>query len=192
MEKVFKHKWLILSVVAGVGFFIDWYTKYLADSRLTMGLPVPVVGDYLQFLLVYNKGALFGLNPQSWLPWFPVNQFFLIFSVLAIVVLLLYYHSLKSNEGLLHWGMILILPGALGNMFDRIIHPHKGVVDFVRVGVSETLYWPIFNMADVYVTVGVGLIFLGCIMDGKNQKTLCQQQRDSVDTSESGDGYPGN
>ncbi|KMQ50514.1 Lipoprotein signal peptidase [Chitinispirillum alkaliphilum] len=171
MGKLLKHKWLVLVIVTVVGFFIDWYTKYLADTRLTMGVPVPVIGDYLQMLLVYNRGALFGFNPQRWLPWFPVNQFFLVFSCFAIVLLLFYYRSLKKHEVLFHWGLILILPGAFGNMFDRIMHPQKGVVDFIRVGISDTLYWPIFNMADVYVTVGVGLIFLGSILDARKQKS---------------------
>jgi signal peptidase II len=68
------------------------------------------------------------------------------------------------------WGLTLILPGALGNLLDRILHPGLGVVDFIRIGVSDTLYWPIFNMADVYVTVGVGLIFINFLQEEFSRK----------------------
>ncbi|MDG5814731.1 signal peptidase II [Chitinispirillales bacterium ANBcel5] len=157
---ILKHKWLIMVVVAAVGFFLDWYTKHLAESKLTMGVPVSVIGEYFQFLLVYNRGALFGFNPANWISWFPTTSFFLGFSVIAVIFLLFYYRSLAKHEIILHWGLVMILPGALGNMFDRIIHPQKGVIDFLKVGISQDVYWPIFNLADVYLTIGIGLILL--------------------------------
>ncbi len=169
-KKEMKHKWLLLSVITVVGFFIDWNSKFLADSRLTHGVPVPVVGDFLQFLLVYNKGALFGINPRAMIPGFPVNQFFLIFSILAIIFLVLFYRSLKKNEILMHWGLALVLPGAFGNMFDRIFNADKGVVDFIRMGIPPDAYWFIYNIADVYVTVGVGLMLLNFLREGARNK----------------------
>jgi signal peptidase II len=65
----------------------------------------------------------------------------------------------------MRWGLTLILPGALGNLFDRIVHSQLGVVDFIKIGLSETTFWPIFNMADVYVTIGVGLICCNFILE---------------------------
>jgi signal peptidase II len=151
-------------------FFIDWLTKYVAASLLQGKRPFQVAGRFLQLLLVYNKGALFGFDPRHFFPSFPLNTFFFIFSIIAIAVIIAYYQSLKDSDTLMKWGLALVLPGALGNLLDRIIHPMLGVVDFIRIGVSDRLYWPIFNMADVYVTIGVALIFINFIREEFTQK----------------------
>lgn len=153
-------KWVFFWVVSAVGVTLDLFTKFLADTRLPLGRPVDIVGEKVQLLLVHNKAAVFGLDPRHLIPGFPLNLVFLIFSVLAVIILLVYYHRLPSGERLTRWGIALIMPGALGNMFDRVMHPQRGVVDFLKVGISEEVYWPIFNFADIYVTVGVGLVLL--------------------------------
>ena len=165
-----KRKWLVLVSVTCIGLFIDWITKYLADTKLVYGSPFKIAGDYLQLLLVYNRGALFGLNPRAYWPDFPVNAFFFIFTAIAITVLILYYRSIPKKEIVTHWGLALILPGAFGNLLDRVLHGHKGVVDFIRLGLSDKIYWPIFNMADVYVTAGVCILFYSFILEEKNKK----------------------
>lgn len=165
-----KKKWLLLLTVTMVGFFLDWFTKYLADSMLDYGNPVRVLGKYVQLMLIYNKGALFGFNPAEFISSFPLNQFFLIFSLIAIAILFFYYKSIPRNDVLMHWGVAMILPGAFGNLFDRIIHPSKGVIDFIRIGISDTIYWPVFNLADVYVTVGVAILIFCFINEEKKRK----------------------
>jgi len=161
-----KHRWIFLAVITVVGFSIDFITKHLAHANLTPGVPRQVIGDYFQLLLVYNKGALFGINPANWIPGMPVNLFFLIFIFCAITFLLLYYKSLKKNEILMHWGLALVLPGAFGNLFDRIVRPGNGVVDFIRMGIPPDTYWFIYNIADVYITVGVGIMLLSFFLEG--------------------------
>ncbi len=163
-----RYKWLILLSVAFIGLFIDLYTKHLASTRLQMGATVPVIGDYFQFLLVFNKAAIFGLDPRHVIPGFPLEGFFLVFNVIAITLLLAYYWSLRSDR-VLQWGLALIVPGALGNLSDRVLFPGRGVVDFIRVGISPEIYWPIFNMADVYVSVGVGLIILSYVREERRR-----------------------
>jgi len=156
--KEVKHRWILLAAVTAAGFLIDIGTKYLANTRLQYGVPVQVVGDYFQWVLVYNKGAVFGLNPGEWLPWLPANTFFIVFMACAIVFLLLYYKMLRKDEVLMHIGLMLVLPGAFGNLYDRIFHGGQGVVDFIRMGIPPDNYWFIYNVADVYVTVGVGVM----------------------------------
>lgn len=170
MKKEIRHKWILLSILTVCGFILDWFTKYLAQDKLIMGIPHDIIGQYLQFLLVYNKGALFGFNPRAIIPFFPVNMFFFVFSVLAVIVLVIYYRSIPKENRSMHWGLALILPGALGNLFDRVLHAQMGVVDFIKVGISQEVYWPIFNLADVYVTIGVGLLIYNFIIDEKQKK----------------------
>lgn len=167
-----KKKWLLLILVTSVGFFLDWFTKNLAQTNLAYATPLKIAGDYLQLLLVYNKGALFGFNPQSLIASFPVNQFFIVFTFLAVIMLILYYRYIPETEISLHWGIMLIFPGALGNLLDRMIHPELGVIDFIRIGISDTHYWPIFNFADIYVTAGVVLLIYSFVTEEKRKKTM--------------------
>ncbi len=170
MIKEMKFKWVVLISVALIGFFLDWYTKFLAEKYLTYGMPHTVFGDYLQMLLVYNKGAIFGLDPKKLVFGFPTNQFFFVFNTLAMLLLAFYYHNIPKRERLMHWGIALIFPGALGNLFDRIIHAQKGVVDFIKIGISPDLYWPIFNFADIYITIGVAILIFCFITEEKRRK----------------------
>jgi signal peptidase II len=189
--KEIKNKWLLFSIIAAVGFFLDWLTKYLVELKLPYGTPVDIVGKYLQFLFVYNKGAVFGINPANIIPGFPVNGFFIVFMIIAIAVLVFYYRSVPKSEVVLHWGLALIMPGALGNLFDRIVRAEKGVVDFIRVGISEEIYWPIFNLADAYVTIGVGFLLLAFIVEEKRRKEAVAGANPSVEQKESGSAVNG-
>lgn len=138
----------VFATCAAAVVALDQITKAIASTRLLMGHPVPVFGQAVRFTLVHNTGAAFGLFPGSRLP-------FVFISIVAIgVVLYLFfrehYRSL-ANRILLG----CILGGAIGNLVDRV---RLGwVIDFIDMGVGS-LRWPVFNVADSAVTLGV--IFL--------------------------------
>ncbi|HEX5030169.1 MAG TPA: signal peptidase II [Candidatus Eisenbacteria bacterium] len=123
----------------------DQLTKAIASSRLLPGQPVPFLGDVVRFTLVHNTGAAFGLFPGSRGP-------FILISVLAIIVVLALFRR-EAYRGLAHRILLgCILGGAIGNLIDRA---RLGwVVDFIDVGV-DTVRWPVFNVADSAVTLGV-------------------------------------
>jgi signal peptidase II len=169
-----KHRWWLLVTVAAIGFFIDWWTKYLAVKHLSCYEPYRCIGDWLELVLIYNKAAIFGLDPRHVIPGFPVTLFFTVFHVLAVIVLTVYYRYLKDHDLLMRWALAVILPGALGNLFDRIMHPAAGVVDFIKVDLRIWPFnpWPVFNMADAFVTIGVGLLVVSFVLeDMKRKKT---------------------
>lgn len=174
-----KKRWILLTVVTSIGFFLDWLTKTIVINKLPLGRPVSVIGDYFQLVFVYNTGAIFGINPRNFVPWFPVNLFFYIFSVIAIVMLIFYYKELKSDKAISYWGISLIMPGAIGNLFDRIIRPDTGVVDFIRLGIPDVFYWAIFNFADMYITFGVAFILYEFMREGLLKKRLSERLVDS-------------
>ncbi|HMA65467.1 MAG TPA: signal peptidase II, partial [Chitinispirillaceae bacterium] len=62
----------------------------------------------------------------------------------------------------------------LGNLSDRFLHPSKGVVDFIKMGISEQHYWPIYNFADIYVTFGVIILMLCFLTEDKRRKAAKQ------------------
>lgn len=127
---------------------VDQLTKWLATSQLSLGQPVPVLGDIVRLTLVHNTGAAFGLFPGSRGP-------FIVVSILAIAVVL--YLFLREAYRSLHHRILLgcILGGAVGNLIDRV---RLGwVVDFIDVG-AGSVRWPVFNVADSAVTLGVILL----------------------------------
>ncbi|HEY6572723.1 MAG TPA: signal peptidase II [Candidatus Eisenbacteria bacterium] len=143
-----KRPWLLFALCAAVVVALDQLTKAAASSRLFLSEPVPVFGDFLRLTLVRNTGAAFGLFPGSRLP-------FIIVSTLAIAVVL-YLYTREAYRGLPQRILLgCILGGAIGNLVDRI---RLGwVVDFIDVGLGSAR-WPVFNVADSAVTVGVILL----------------------------------
>ena len=165
-------RWLIFCGIAVVGFALDMATKSWAIHALTPGKPVSVIGGYLQFFLLFNRGGIFGIDPRAWIPGFPVNLFFYVFNSFAIILLIVYFHAVKKSGIVTTIGISLIMPGALGNLADRILHPARGVVDFIKMGISEQIYWPVYNMADMYITFGVILILLDVFREEIRAKSL--------------------
>jgi len=138
----------VFGACAALVIALDQWTKWLASSHLTLGVPVPLLGDTVRFTLVHNTGAAFGLFPGSRVP-------FIVISILAILVV--FYLFLRETYRSLANRILLgcILGGAIGNLVDRV---RLGwVVDFIDVG-AGTARWPVFNLADSAVTLGV--IFL--------------------------------
>lgn len=138
--------WIALLV-----FLLDWGTKELANSRLSPYVPVPVVPSF-NLTLAYNTGAAFSFldNAVFW-----PNLLFGAIALGVSCVILVWLARLPRSERMLGIGFTLILGGALGNLWDRIRYKH--VIDFVDLYVSAW-HWPVFNIADLAVSVGAFLI----------------------------------
>lgn len=155
-----------LTVLLAVTLALDQWTKLLA--RANFGLPggepdffkvKQVIGEWLQFRLIYNSGAAFGMRPQELLPFLNPTVFYVLFSIAAIGFLFFLYRKLPSDDMWQKAGLTLILSGAFGNLFDRLRF-HK-VTDFIDVGIPGYSWrWPTFNIADSCVCVGVAMILI--------------------------------
>jgi len=136
----------ISSLVAGVVVLADQLTKWLASSTLT-GLPeqsVPIVGDLFRFTYVYNRGAAFGILQDQ-------RVVFVGVSLVVIGVIIASYRYFPVTGPLLHLALGLQLGGALGNLIDRVRLGY--VVDFIDLAI-----WPVFNLADAGIVIGVGIL----------------------------------
>ena len=133
---------------AAVVVALDQATKQVISARFSPGESNSVLGDFIRLTLVHNTGAAFGLFPGSRVP-------FIIVSVLAIAVVLHLFFRETYRSVLNRVLLGCILGGAIGNLIDRV---RLGwVVDFIDVGIGTTR-WPVFNVADSAVTIGVILL----------------------------------
>jgi signal peptidase II len=137
--------------IAGGIVAVDQLTKYLAQQLLPPYQPVPVVGDFFRLTYIYNPGAAFGLHVG------PLSRYvFLVLTIVCVVVLYVWFRATPVSDRLRLIAISLVTAGAIGNFIDRARSP-RGVVDFFDVGIGD-LRWPVFNVADIGVTVGAILL----------------------------------
>ena len=129
----------------------DVVTKMIALNTLTLFTPQQVAGDALRLTLVRNKGAAFGLYLGDY-----SRYIFMVLTVGALVILWRLYQSTREGDVPRTLAIALVCAGALGNLIDRI-RWSEGVVDFIDVGFRD-MRWPTFNVADMAVSVGAGLL----------------------------------
>ncbi len=132
---------------------IDFVTKQMAVAALTPPSvrSHAVLGEWLRFTLVYNRGAAFGLHVGDWSRW--------IFTVLTLGALVLLWHLYRETAPGDRWRLVaiaLVTGGALGNLVDRLRWT-RGVVDFIDVGVAGWRFWT-FNVADIGVSCGAVIL----------------------------------
>lgn len=137
--------------LAVVIVLLDQVTKYIAQQVLPPYQPVPVVGDFFRFTYIYNPGAAFGLHVG------PLSRYiFLVLTVACVVMLALWFRNTDSGDRLRLLAISLVTAGALGNFIDRV-RSTRGVIDFFDFGVGS-VRWPVFNVADIGVTIGAILL----------------------------------
>lgn len=136
---------------AAAALVLDQVTKIIAVRTMTLHDPIPVLGDIVRLTYIQNPGAAFGLTLGG-----PLLHTVVAIGALAILGWL--YVSLPVGARVQRIALALVLGGAVGNIIDRIRLDY--VIDFFDVGLSATLRWPVFNVADSFVTVGVLVLAL--------------------------------
>ena len=133
-------------LIAGSVLLLDQFVKSIIQQKMQEGLSIPVLPGIFHITYILNPGAAFGLfEEQQWL--------FILVAVLLVLGVAVLFRQLLQQPPVMRFGAALLVGGALGNLMDRI---RLGkVVDFLDFRI-----WPIFNVADIAICVGVGLILL--------------------------------
>lgn len=169
MKQSVKRLLFLLPIVAVV-VFLDQWTKSLVKNAIPVGtsiVPNTFLGNFFQILHWKNTGAAFGIFQDA-------NLILMILGILIIVVLTWYYFSTKDNNLLIRIGLSLAIGGAVGNLIDRIAQGY--VTDFLSFG-----RFPIFNVGDSGVTVGVGLMVLALLLENEHRKQPDKEIPESLD-----------
>ena len=149
--------WLVLAIVA-VTIIVDQLTKFLVVKYMTLGQSISVIDNFLYITSHRNEGAAWGILQGKMI-------FFYVVTLVVIGLVLLWIRKLDiKKEKLLVIALSLILGGALGNFIDRVMYQH--VVDFIITYIFGSDF-PIFNIADSALCIGVFLMAVDAILDIK-------------------------
>ena len=152
---------VILPLVAGLSVLADQVSKYVVRANLRPGQSMeltPWLGSVFQVTYVTNSGAAFGLF-QGW------SSVFIVIAIVVIVALVWYYLQLSDGEWLVQLALGLQLGGAVGNLIDRLRFGGS-VVDFIDLNFWPLQNWPVFNIADSSIVVGVSVLTLVMLCEG--------------------------
>ena len=148
--------------VLGTVVILDQATKALLVRSLELHDYYPIIDGFLSLSHVYNRGAAFGVLSSSNLPHQPLILAGL--SLAALTAIAYYFLRLPAAARLPRLALALVLGGAIGNLIDRLRLGH--VVDFIHVYWREHV-WPDFNVADSAITVGVVLLIIDILLEGR-------------------------
>jgi len=160
-------QWLWLSVFV---ITVDLFSKFLASTQLDYALSVPVL-PFFNLTLLHNTGAAFSFlaDASGWQRWF-----FAALAVAVSVMLILWLIRLKPSEKWIACALSLVLGGALGNLYDRIVHGY--VVDFLHF-YYDSYHFPAFNIADSAITVGAIMIAVDILRQHQNPEQKSEQEK---------------
>ncbi|MGX4632340.1 signal peptidase II [Carnobacterium divergens] len=145
-------------LLALVVLIVDQVTKYLVVQNIELYQIKAFLPGVLSWMYIQNTGAAWSiLEGQMW--------FFYVITTVVIIGVIYIMQKYAKESRLFSMGLALILAGALGNFIDRIRLGY--VVDMVRV---ELFDFPIFNVADMSLSIGVALIIVYVLLDEKNKK----------------------
>jgi len=135
---------------------LDQITKLAIKDRFLLEESLEIFGDVLRFTYIQNPGMAFGIS-------FGSPRFFTIFASVASVIILIYLYRMRRERFHSRLSLALILGGAIGNLIDRFAYGK--VIDFIDIGFKNTR-WPVFNVADSAVTIGMIILVSLMLFEG--------------------------
>ena len=161
IEKILSKSFIISSLLVFSIFLLDRLSKiyviYLDKKFLGSEL---LSSKFLNIRLIWNEGIAFGLLS------FNETIFYNALTFLILIIILIIFFMLSKSNGVKKFSLMMILGGAIGNVYDRI--SYKAVPDFIDFHIGN-FHWFIFNVADIFITLGV--IFMIIIeITGNNKK----------------------
>jgi len=149
-NKIFSKETIVSLTVVFAIFILDRITKVTIIKNQLNNQSI-FVNDYLNFELIWNTGIGFGLLSQN------ANLYYHLISLLIFTVIIFLIYLIAKAEFLEKVLYCLILGGALGNFYDRLIY--FAVPDFIDIHIND-FHWFTFNIADIFITLGILLIII--------------------------------
>ena len=144
----------------------DQISKTVIRSTMTLYESITVIPGLFHLTYITNDGMAFGIN-------FPFGIYiFSAISIILTIILFYYLWTIRYESILIRTGVAMILAGAIGNLIDRLFL--GAVVDFLDFMIGD-LHWYVFNFADSYVTIGMGIILYDSIILEKKRQAISNE-----------------
>ncbi|MEE3343616.1 MAG: signal peptidase II [Bacilli bacterium] len=148
-----------LSLISFFTFFVDFISKRLIVNNFIYNVRVTIIKRVLYINYVKNKGVAFSFLSG--------NVLFIIIVTLFVFYIIYNYLKNRKLREIELWGYGLVIGGALGNLFDRVIYGY--VIDFIDIYIINYDF-PVFNVADCGIVIGILLIIIDSIMNESSDK----------------------
>ena len=146
-------KEIMFTLAAGF-LLLDQLLKKLVTAKMNLSETIPVVRNVVHITYVQNRGAAFGLFQHQ-------LGLFIAVAVISVAVIVYYSRVLAPGNRWVQVALGFLLAGALGNMIDRVSFGY--VIDFI-----DLRFWPVFNLADIVINVGVGMLLVEMFWEGRD------------------------
>ena len=157
MNKNLYSNFLTIIIIFSLDRISKYYVILLNEKNLS---PDIFTSKYLNISLIWNQGIAFGLFSFN-----EVNLYNFLTALIAIIIAIIFFMILRS-EGIKKYSLLMILGGALGNLYDRIFY--KAVPDFIDFHIGN-FHWFIFNVSDIFITIGVILMIVLELISNKKE-----------------------
>lgn len=151
-----KRKYWILLGLTALILVLDQVTKYKVHWSFRLGETIPVIRGFFNFTYIRNTGAAFGIlanaDPSFRIP------FFVIVPLIALGAIAYIFRKIPEGDLRLSTALSLVIGGAIGNLLDRLLLGY--VIDFLDFHWRYRYHFPAFNVADMAICVGVGILML--------------------------------
>jgi len=149
-------------VIKFIIFFVlvvfDLFSKKIVFDLIGLHTFIPLT-SFLDLTHIHNFGVAFGLFSGVISPWILV--------ILGLLVVTFIFYLMKStSDNLEEWSLLIIISGAISNIIDRIFNGY--VIDFIYFHYKD-FFWPAFNFADIYITIGIIMIIINILRKTNNQ-----------------------
>lgn len=176
-----SRNWLTLLVIAALTLIADRVSKTIIASNMALNEswhpPTPFLQRLFSLTYTRNTGAAFGLFPNQ-------GVLFIVIAFVVVTAIIFYYRHLPAGYAVMRLSLGLQLGGAVGNLVDRLCQ--GSVIDFVDLNFWPLEHWPVFNLADSAIVVGVGLLAIAMLREDAGALV----EESSVPTSDAA-GEPG-
>ena len=163
IEKILTKSFIINSLLVFSIFLLDRLSKiyviYLDKKFLGSEI---FSSKFLNIILVWNEGIAFGLFS------FDENYLYNILTIIILLIIIIIFFMMIRNKGIKKYSLLMILGGALGNIYDRIFY--RAVPDFIDFHISN-FHWFIFNFADIFITIGVIFMIIFEFIGNNNEES---------------------
>lgn len=162
-----KKKYIWLMAITGFLVAFDQITKLYVHTHFNLGESISVIPDFFNLTYVRNFGAAFGFLAESH-PTFR-EIFFLTMPPVALVIILSLLRSVPDNDTIQIIALSSIFGGAIGNYIDRL--RFRYVIDFFDFHLKNKYSWPAFNIADMAIVGGVGILLVLMLLENKRNQS---------------------